>query len=162
MVYLVQLLPDVAPSRYKVGITEKIEKRMIGFRNTCPHVRLVTTWNAANDQEKLAHAAMERIGCRRIRGEVFECDDEKKVIEAISNSITILTAAPPVKKDKIRNVILARLKELQWSNYKLCKAVDPTDKKQHTIYDFLNGVSSLNSDDVAAICVALKLQIVPR
>ena len=67
----------------------------------------------------------------------------------------------------IRKIINAERKHQGWSKYRLWKELqgkrqDGTNVTQQTVYDFLKGKSSLNSDDLGLIFDALGLELKRR
>jgi hypothetical protein len=59
----------------------------------------------------------------------------------------------------VRARILARLNKLKWSHYRLAKAVKPHGIGAQTVYDFLAGRSTINSDYLGHLMDALGLDL---
>jgi ribosome-binding protein aMBF1 (putative translation factor) len=73
------------------------------------------------------------------------------------DTTTTLPILPDVPDVRAR--ILARLEKLKWSNYKLAKAVEPQGIRPQTVYDFLAGRSTINSDYLGHLLDALGLDL---
>ncbi len=64
----------------------------------------------------------------------------------------------------LRQAVLKELERRKWSRYKLVqllkgKRADGTDVTQQSVYAFLRGQTSLNSDDLGLIADALEMQL---
>lgn len=72
-VYAVQLLPDLAPNRIKIGFTtSSIDRRLSQHRVTCPALKVVAHWKATRRDETRAHrVVVGRVGL----SEVFDVAD---------------------------------------------------------------------------------------
>lgn len=70
-VYLVQMMPDVAPRRLKLGYSANVASRVGSYRTACPDARVIAA--RAGDMG-LEHAMLTAFGraFRNIGGEVFE------------------------------------------------------------------------------------------
>jgi hypothetical protein len=58
----------------------------------------------------------------------------------------------------VRRIVAARMKELNWSAYRLAKELRGKVSKQ-TVYNFLAKRSAINSDNIGPLLDALGLEI---
>lgn len=71
--YIIQLIPEFAPNRVKLGFASDVQARLSTHRTSAPTARLVKFWPCKRSWESTAIASMTRIECELIAGEVFEC-----------------------------------------------------------------------------------------
>lgn len=94
--YFIQTMPDVYPSRIKMGIADSVEGRLAGHRTTTPTAELLGAWPCFRTWEV---PMMERLGAygRHIRGEVYDFDDPKGIAAYADKVFAVL--APLVKRE---------------------------------------------------------------
>ena len=79
--YVVQLVPDLAPNRVKLGFASDVRARLDAHRTAAPTATLVKSWPCKNSWEQAAIASVTRTECSLIRNEVFECEDLACLVE---------------------------------------------------------------------------------
>lgn len=72
--YIIQLIPDLAPNRVKLGFTTDPQARLSAHRTAAPTAELIQTWPCKRCWERAAIDSLTRWGCTLISYEVFECD----------------------------------------------------------------------------------------
>jgi len=75
--YIVQLLPQTAPHRVKLGWTTKPARRLQTFRTVCPNARLLRRWPCRSyDEFHVMSLLTEGFGHKSVgrSPEVFDCD----------------------------------------------------------------------------------------
>lgn len=80
--YIIQLHPDDLPDRLKIGYTDNLGVRLSDHRTSAPTLKLIRSWPCKRTWEEAAKASITRGDCRRIGGEVFDCDAEAFVERA--------------------------------------------------------------------------------
>ena len=73
--YVVQVVPELAPNRVKLGFATDALARLSAHRTSAPTAQLVKAWPCHRSWEPCAITSMSRIDCRLIVNEVYECDD---------------------------------------------------------------------------------------
>jgi hypothetical protein len=79
--YVIQLVPDLAPKRLKLGFAESLEQRLSQHRTAAPTARVLRAWPCKRLWELTVIDALTREGCRLILNEVFECDDPDALLK---------------------------------------------------------------------------------
>lgn len=87
--YLIQLEPDLAPGRFKVGYTDRLERRSQKFRSVVLMLQVVQIWPCRRGWEFTAIAAITA-GCERLGAEVFETDRLEAVVERANSFFALL------------------------------------------------------------------------
>lgn len=77
--YIIQLIPEVAPNRVKLGFATTVENRLNAHKTTAPTAVLINQWNCNKDWERTAIASITRYECKHVGGEVFDCEDLTKL-----------------------------------------------------------------------------------
>lgn len=72
--YVIQLVPEIAPQRIKLGFATNVSDRLQQHRTAAPTAALLKCWPCRGVWERTAMDCMTREGCRLIANEVFECD----------------------------------------------------------------------------------------
>jgi len=80
--YLIQLLPEELPNRYKLGYTNNIEVRLADHRTAAPTLRLVKSWRCKQTWEAAAIASITRDNCTKVGVEVYDGPGELMVERA--------------------------------------------------------------------------------
>lgn len=73
--YLIQLIPDIAPQRVKLGFAGNVEGRLASHRTSAPTVKLIKAWPCKKVWERAIIDSMTRMDCQLVAGEVFDCAD---------------------------------------------------------------------------------------
>lgn len=88
--YVVQLLPDVASGRVKLGFAQVLDSRLESYRTTSPHAQVLKSWRCRRVWELAAIASATRSGCQNLGQEVFECDDMPALIDRCEQFFSLL------------------------------------------------------------------------
>jgi hypothetical protein len=78
--YAIQLVPDLDPTRLKLGFAESLQQRLSQHRTAAPTARVLRAWPCKRSWELTAMDALTCQGCRLILSEVFECDQPDALI----------------------------------------------------------------------------------
>jgi len=73
--YVIQVIPDLAPNRVKLGFTKDTESRLQAHRTAAPTAQLVKAWSCKRIWEVAVIDSVTRVGCQLVANEVFDCDD---------------------------------------------------------------------------------------
>lgn len=73
--YIIQLLPNTAENRVKLGYAKSVAQRLSAHRTTCPNAVMVNKWKCKPEWELVAIDSITRDGCELVGGEVYECVD---------------------------------------------------------------------------------------
>src|SRR5690348_7178080 len=73
--YVIQLMPEAAPTWVKLGYTTDIAQRLRSHQTTCPTAKVLHTWPCLPRQERPAMEAMTSSACQKMGAEVFICTD---------------------------------------------------------------------------------------
>lgn len=95
--YLIQVVPDLASNRVKLGFTTNIEARMASHRTAAPTAKIINIWPCKKQWEQAALDSITRLGCKEISSEVFECDD---LSEMIGRAVDFFQVMPHVGEVK--------------------------------------------------------------
>jgi hypothetical protein len=71
--YVIRL--EAEGTRFKLGWSSGPLRRLASFRCSAPTASIVACWPCERAHETSAIWALTRDGCRRVRSEVFDCDD---------------------------------------------------------------------------------------
>ena len=78
LIYIVQMLPEVAPWRIKIGHTRMtVGKRLNSYRTLCPNAVVLAFWAGSTSQEQ---TLLRSIDGRIRKSEVFDCDNLESVL----------------------------------------------------------------------------------
>jgi len=88
--YCIQIHPDIAPKRIKLGFTDNLNLRIRSFKTICPHLKLLKTWDCKQKWEPAIHAAAMREGDKFVSSEVFDVVSIKDVINRIDKICVLL------------------------------------------------------------------------
>lgn len=79
--YVVQLAPDVAPQRLKLGFATSIDSRVKGYRTLSPNCLVLGTWECERqDEQEAIRAITQSTRAARVGGEVYDCSDPHAVL----------------------------------------------------------------------------------
>ena len=70
--YAIQLVPELAPGRIKLGFADGVELRLAQHRTSAPTARLLKSWPCRRAWERTAIDALSAIGGALVLNEVFE------------------------------------------------------------------------------------------
>ncbi len=93
--YVIQLEPDLDPTRLKLGFTIAIEQRLRQHRCSAPFAAVVRTWPCRRTWEQAAIDCLSN-GCERLHTEVFRVDDLEATLEKAQRFFALMpTLADP-------------------------------------------------------------------
>ncbi|MGH9548103.1 MAG: hypothetical protein ACRD3W_01965 [Terriglobales bacterium] len=72
--YLIQLIPEALPNRFKIGFTDNMEKRLGEHQTAAPTARLIRNWRCKRCWDQAAMDSITREGCSLVMNEVYEGD----------------------------------------------------------------------------------------
>lgn len=78
--YVIQLVPDLAPNRVKLGFASDIDARLQAHRTSAPTAELVKAWPCKRSWEIAAIASVTRVECQSLSNEAFDCDDLNSLV----------------------------------------------------------------------------------
>lgn len=78
--YAIQLLPELEPSRIKLGFTTGLDARLQSHRTTCPDTKLLKSWPCKKVWEAAALDSISREPCKLVANEVFSCEDIESLL----------------------------------------------------------------------------------
>jgi len=73
--YVVQLVPELDPSRIKLGFTTDMNERLSQHRTAAPTSAVLKTWPCRRAWETTVIDCLVCAGCKLILNEVYECPD---------------------------------------------------------------------------------------
>jgi len=73
--YVIQVVPELASNRIKLGFASDIGDRLQHHRTSAPTAVVKKVWPCRKSWEVTAIAAITAIGCKLILNEVFECEN---------------------------------------------------------------------------------------
>ena len=78
--YLIQLEPELEPSRFKVGFSSNMDERLRKHKCIAPYAKVLKTWPCKSLWEKTAIDCITK-ECKQLHTEVFSTDSINTVIE---------------------------------------------------------------------------------
>lgn len=78
--YVIQLVPELDPTRLKFGYADDIQARLAQHRTSAPTARVVQTWPCRRAWEGTVIDCLAAAGCKLILNEVYDCDHVDVVI----------------------------------------------------------------------------------
>lgn len=91
--YIVQVVPDLAPNRVKLGFSGNVDARLQSHKTAAPTARLVSAWPCKRIWERAIVDSVTRTGCQLLANEVFECDN---VDDLVSRCEAIFALMPNI------------------------------------------------------------------
>jgi hypothetical protein len=98
--YLIQLEPDLDPSRFKVGFAAGMSERLRHLRCSAPFAVVVRTWPCRRLWEKTAIDSVA-VGCERLHTEVFRTASFEEIVARCERFFAIM---PPVSGSSLNIV----------------------------------------------------------
>lgn len=92
ILYLIRLMPDIAPNRIKIGFATSLNSRLQSHRCTCPQLEVVKTWDCHRTFELAAMAAATNGGARLYGGEVYDVESVADVVTKLDAFFSLVTA----------------------------------------------------------------------
>lgn len=91
--YVIQIVPDLAPKRVKLGFASDVGNRLQAHRTSAPTAWIATSWPCMRSWELAAIASATRTGCQLVGGEVFDCEDLEALISRCNAFFAIMPDA---------------------------------------------------------------------
>lgn len=88
--YLIQVVPDLAPYRIKLGFTNNVENRLQTHRTSAPTASLVRAWPCKRSWERAAIDSVTRTDCNLVANEVFDCSNLETMILQCDNFFALM------------------------------------------------------------------------
>jgi hypothetical protein len=88
--YVIQLVPDLAPRRLKLGFAESLDQRLAQHRTAAPTAKVLMAWPCKRAWELTAMDALTRKTCSLVMNEVFDCSDVDGLLQAGSHFFSLL------------------------------------------------------------------------
>jgi len=88
--YIIQLIPELAPKRVKLGFATDVDARLSAHKNTAPTATVIKTYPCMKVWEAAAISSITRVECKNIGGEVFECVNLKRMIQRAEEFFRIM------------------------------------------------------------------------
>jgi len=79
--YAIQIVPEYAPNRIKLGFAVDARARLDAHRTSAPTATLVKMWPCNRAWELCAIASMTREGCTLVANEVYDCDNLQTLVK---------------------------------------------------------------------------------
>ena len=97
--YVVQLAPDLAPHRVKLGWAVDAQKRLAGHRTAAPTACLVKHWPCYRQSEGAAIRAITAVGCRALSREAF--DELDALVERANRYFAELPSPEDTREERL-------------------------------------------------------------
>ena len=94
--YLIQLVPELAPNRVKIGYTDNLDTRLKEHQTSAPTAKLIKSWRCKRAWDQAAMGSITRSGCHHVLNEVYEGD-----IDAFVSRANAFFDVMPVKDSKV-------------------------------------------------------------
>ena len=88
--YLVQLVPELAPERVKMGFTSSLSERMQQHQTAAPTARVLKAWPCRRTWEATVIDYLAACACQHIANEVYECSDLTGLVENADRLFSLL------------------------------------------------------------------------
>lgn len=88
--YVIQVIPEFAPNRIKLGFAGNVQTRLSAHRTSAPTAVIVESWCCRRNWEYAAMDSITRTGCYRIANEVFECDDLDELVQRANDFFVLM------------------------------------------------------------------------
>jgi hypothetical protein len=79
--YIIQVVPEFAPHRVKLGFASDTQARLDAHRTSAPTAKLIKSWPCKRSWEVCAITSVTRDGCTLVANEVYDCDDLKNLVK---------------------------------------------------------------------------------
>jgi len=88
--YIIQIVPELAPNRIKLGFAGDVQARLKSHYTLAPTAIIVKSWPCKRSWESIAITSITRTECNCIGGEVFECQDLSRLIDRADEFFSIM------------------------------------------------------------------------
>jgi hypothetical protein len=78
--YVIRLVPELDPSRIKLGFADDLASRLAQHRTAAPTAAVVKSWPCRRHWEGTVMDCLVHVQCRLILNEVFECGDVEALV----------------------------------------------------------------------------------
>ena len=95
--YAVQLIPEFAPNRLKLGFSNDTMGRLSTHRCSSPTAIMLKSWDCKRSWERAAMDSATRQDCILIANEVYDCDSLENVLGRLDTFFSIM---PAVRKHR--------------------------------------------------------------
>lgn len=83
-IYAMQLMPEHAPERVKLGYSTRLGSRIQAYRTICPNIHAIGLWPSVSASEENAITAFAGRKGRRVGGEVVDVVDISAALDRVS------------------------------------------------------------------------------
>ncbi len=88
--YAIQVVPELAPNRVKLGWASDVQARLAAHRTAAPTAALLKSWPCRQRWEFTAIDSATRTGCKALLNEVFECDSLDALVGRVDAFFAIM------------------------------------------------------------------------
>ncbi len=88
--YLIQLIPELDPSRVKIGFAVNVEQRLASHRTSAPTALLLHKWSCNRKWEQTIIDSITRIDCEALSNEVYQVKDVDELIERCNKLFALM------------------------------------------------------------------------
>ena len=88
--YIVQLIPEIAPDRIKLGYANDASARLVAHQTAAPTAKLLKVWPCKRSWESVIIESITRVGCTLIANEVYVCNDLEALFERCAALFALL------------------------------------------------------------------------
>lgn len=88
--YIIQLIPELDPTRVKLGFADDVNTRLAQHRTSAPTATLLKSWPCKRSWEGTIIDAIASVGGKLILNEVFEFEDLQPVIKRADELFALL------------------------------------------------------------------------
>jgi hypothetical protein len=96
--YVIELVPELDPTRIKLGFALNLNERLAQHKTAAPTARVLKFWPCRRAWELTVMDSLSAANCRLILNEVFECDDLPALLRR-GDEIFALLPEPVRKRD---------------------------------------------------------------
>lgn len=82
--YAIQMIPEFAPCRIKLGYTDGLAARLAGYRTAAPTLHVLQTWPCLRIWERAAIHSVTRVEAASLSNEVFDFTSVDSMIERVN------------------------------------------------------------------------------
>lgn len=79
--YVVQVVPELDPTRIKLGFADDPDSRLNQHRTSAPTAQIIKSWPSRRSWESTAIDCLTGEGCKLIMNEVYECSNLERLLE---------------------------------------------------------------------------------
>lgn len=115
--YILQIVPELAPGRIKLGWSANPRQRLSHYRCLAPTAQMLRLWPCLFDREQSMMILARQLGCVHVSGEVFDAIDIYTVVQGVSAYLGDTGIAVPQPSEFIprqkRSLKLTRLRDIR-------------------------------------------------